>query len=78
MPLAISTNRNDIDSIGILDSNYYYNPFANGSVFKQSYKNSLGKNVSEKLSLNDWKNAHSKDPSSKMSSMQLHKVCRSR
>jgi parallel beta-helix repeat protein len=55
VPLSISINRNDIDSIGILDSNYYYNPFANGSILKHSYKNSSGKTVSEMLSLNDWK-----------------------
>ncbi|HEX8676962.1 MAG TPA: right-handed parallel beta-helix repeat-containing protein, partial [Segetibacter sp.] len=73
MPLAISTNRNDVDSIGILDSNYYFRPFGNGSVFKKTYKNSSGKTVSKSLSLNDWKNAHKIDQYSKTSSMQLHK-----
>lgn len=73
LPLAISTNRNDVDSIGTLDSNYYFSPFANGAVFKQSYKNSLGKTVSESLSLNDWKNAHRKDYSSRTSFIQLPK-----
>ncbi len=70
LALSISTKRNDVDSIGIVDSNYYFRPFADGHVFKQSYKNSAGKNVTEMLSLNDWKNAHKKDPSSRTAFMQ--------
>lgn len=71
LALSILTKRNDVDSIGILDSNYYFRPFADDRVFKQSYKNSAGKTVTETLSLNDWKNAHRKDPSSRISSMQF-------
>ena len=70
LALSILTKRNDVDSIGILDSNYYFSPFADNRLFKQSYKNSAGKNVTETLSLSDWKNARRKDPSSRISSMQ--------
>ncbi len=72
IPLSLLTKRNVADSIGTLDSNYYFRPFGDDHVFKQSYKNSSGKNVTEVLSLNDWKNTHRKDPSSKMSSMSFH------
>lgn len=72
LAISIFTKRNDVDSIGVLDSNYYFRPFAKDDrMFRQTYKNDLGKNVTEMLSLNDWKSAHRKDPSSKLHPMKF-------
>lgn len=65
MAISMETSGDDIDKIGVLDSNYYFNPAGGDRVFKQVSHDNSGKNNSGLLNLSDWKNAHPHDVSSK-------------
>lgn len=66
LAITLQSKGNDIDSIGIVDSNYYYGAFNNEKIFKQTYKDNLGKNISQALSLTDLKTNYKKDFASKL------------
>lgn len=57
LAVSIASSEDDIDSIGILDSNFYSRPFSDDRFFKSSTQNS-GKDNSQVFSLSDWKNMH--------------------
>lgn len=70
LALSIEGGSDDIDNIGIIDSNFYWGAMEGDQKFKQVAKdNNTGKNVTRYLNLDDWKNAHRYDPSSKKLAM---------
>jgi parallel beta-helix repeat protein len=65
LALSIETNGVETDNIGILDSNFYFGADEGDRPFKQISRDNMGKKITQYLNLNDWKNMHRYDPSSK-------------
>lgn len=71
LALSVETESDDIDNIGIVDSNFYWGATDRDLTFKQRAKDSSGKNATKRLTINDWKSAHPYDRSSKKLPLQL-------
>lgn len=71
LAISILTTSDYIDNIGILDSNFYFGPDGGDLPFKQVFKKNSGKNTTKRQDLNDWKNTHRYDISSRKLPMQL-------
>lgn len=66
-----TTEQNDNNLIGILDSNYYTRPIDDRLVILNSYVDSSGARVNENLDLEGWQKKYSKDSASKRSARQI-------
>ena len=60
-----TTDQDDNNLIGTLDSNYYARPLDERMIIMNSYVNNAGVRVNEKLDLEGWKNKYKKDGASK-------------
>ena len=67
----VVTMADDINLLGIMDSNYYCRPFDDNLVTKASYVNSAGNRVDQILDLSGWQVAYKLDKSSKKTPIQI-------
>jgi len=65
LAVSVETGSDEMDNIGILDSNFYWGATEGDLAFKQMSQDNSGKNSTKYLTLNDWKTTHPYDPSSK-------------
>ncbi len=66
-----TTQQNDNNLIGTLDSNYYARPIDDRLLIFNSYVNSSGTRINETLDLEGWKAKYGKDAASKRSAKQI-------
>lgn len=71
LAVNIETVGDDIESMGVFDSNFYWGTTTGNVVFKQRSKDNLGNMATKRFALNDWKNAHPYDLSSKNMPLQV-------